>query len=165
MATVTFMAKPIQLQGAFPKVGDKAPDFKLANIDLDTVSLADFKGKKKILNIVPSLDTPVCATSTKKFNQEASRLPNVVVLAISMDLPFAQKRFCSIEGIQKIVPLSAFRSSFASDYGVLIAEGPLAGLTARAVIVLDENDTVRHAELVSEIGNEPDYQAALDAVK
>ncbi len=165
MATVTFMGKPIQLEGQFPKVGDKAPDFKLTNIDLDTVSLADFKGKKKILNIVPSLDTPVCATSTKKFNQEASRLPNTVVLAISMDLPFAQKRFCSIEGIQKVVSLSAFRSSFAGDYGVLIAEGPLAGLTARAVIVLDENDTVSYAELVSEIGHEPDYQAALDAVQ
>lgn len=165
MATVTFMGKPVQLKGSFPKVGDKAPDFKLTNIDLEEVSLADFKGKKKILNIVPSLDTPVCATSTKKFNQEASRLPNTVVLVISMDLPFAQKRFCSTEGIQKVVSLSAFRASFASDYGVLITEGPLAGLTARAVIVLDENDTVSYTELVSEIGNEPDYQAALDAAR
>ncbi len=165
MATVTFTGNPVQLEGQFPKVGDKAPDFKLTNSDLNEISLADLKGKKKILNIVPSLDTPVCATSTKKFNQEASKLPNTVVLAISMDLPFAQKRFCSIEGIQRVIPLSAFRSSFARDYGVLIAEGPFGGLTARAVLVIDENDVICHAELVAEIGNEPNYEAALTAAQ
>jgi thiol peroxidase len=147
-------------------VGTKAPAFRLVTGDLKDVTLEDFKGKKKILNIVPSLDTSVCATSTRKFNKEAGSLPNVVVLVVSADLPFASKRFCTTEGLQNVVPLSIMRDkSFAKDYGVLLQDGPLAGITARAVVVLDESDKVIHRQLVPEIGQEPDYEAALKAVK
>ncbi|MFO7639819.1 MAG: thiol peroxidase, partial [Candidatus Competibacteraceae bacterium] len=128
-------------------------------------SLADYAGKKKLLNIVPSLDTPVCALSTKKFNEHAKTHPDAVILVISADLPFAQGRFCGNEGLSNVVALSLMRSrQFAEDYGVLVTDGPLAGLTARAVVVLDENDVVRHAELVPEIAQEPDYAAALAAL-
>jgi thiol peroxidase len=166
MAQVTLKGTPIQTNGELPAVGTKAPAFRLVTGDLKDVTLEDFKGKKKILNIVPSLDTSVCATSTRKFNQEAGSLPGTVVLIISADLPFASKRFCTTEGLQNVVPLSLMRSkAFAKDYGVLLQDGPLAGVTARAVVVLDENDKVVHSQLVPDIGQEPDYQAALKAVR
>ncbi len=160
---VTLGGNPIDVAGTFPKVGDTAPDFKLVNKDLADVSLADFAGKKKILNIVPSLDTPVCATSTKKFNAAAS--DKVVVLVISADLPFAQNRFCGAEA-PNVTTLSTMRGGeFMKNYGVAIVSGPLAGITARAVLVLDENNKVLYAELVPEIKQEPNYDAALAALK
>jgi len=166
MAQVTLKGSPIHTNGELPAVGAKAPDFKLTTGDLKDVGLGDFKGKKKILNIVPSLDTAVCATSTRKFNQSAGSLPNTVVLVISADLPFASKRFCTTEGLNNVVPLSLMRGKhFAKDYGVFLEDGPLAGLTARAVLVLDENDKVVYRQLVPEIGQEPDYDKALAAVK
>ncbi|MDO9467971.1 MAG: thiol peroxidase [Thiobacillus sp.] len=162
---VTLAGNPIDVSGTFPKVGDTAPDFKLVNKDLADVSLADFVGKKKILNIVPSLDTPVCATSTKKFNDAA--VGNTVVLIIAADLPFAMSRFCGAEGTNNVVTLSTMRggAEFMKNYGVAITSGPLAGITARAVVVLDENNKVLHAELVPEIKQEPNYDAALAALK
>jgi thiol peroxidase len=136
------------------------------NGDLQDVTLSTYAGKKKVLNIVPSLDTPVCATSTRKFNEEAGNLPNTVVLVISADLPFAAKRFCETEGLKNVVPLSTMRGrEFMRSYGVEIADSPLAGITARAVVVVDENDTVSYTELVPEIKQEPDYAAALAALK
>lgn len=160
---VTLGGTPIDVSGTFPKVGGAAPDFKLVNKDLADVSLADFAGKKKILNIVPSLDTPVCATSTKKFNDAAS--DKVAVLVISADLPFAQSRFCSAEA-PNVATLSTMRGGdFMKAYGVAITSGPLAGITARAVVVLDEANKVVHAELVPEIKQEPNYDAALAALK
>ena len=166
MAQVTFKGSPIHTNGDLPAVGAKAPAFKVTTGDLRDVGLDDYKGKKKILNIVPSLDTPTCATSTRKFNKEASALPGTVVLVVSADLPFAQKRFCTTEGLENVVPLSLLRDKkFAQDYGVLLVDGPLAGLAARAVVVLDEHDKVVYRQLVPEIGQEPDYAAALQAVK
>lgn len=165
MASITLHGTPINTNGDLPAVGSQAPDFKLTNGELADVSLADYAGKKKILNIVPSLDTPTCATSTRKFNAEAADRDDVVVLVVSADLPFASGRFCSTEGLANVVPLSMMRSrNFGKDYGVLIVDGPLAGITARAVVVLDAGDRVVHAELVPEIGQEPDYAAALAAV-
>ena len=165
MAQVTHKGNPIHTSGELPAIGAKAPDFKLTGGDLKDVSLADFRGKKKILNIVPSLDTNVCATSTRKFNERAGKLPGTIVLVVSADLPFASKRFCTTEGLQNVVPLSLMRDrTFAQDYGVLITDGLLAGVTARAVVVLDENDKVIHRQLVPEIGQEPDYDAALKVV-
>lgn len=164
MTTVTLGGTPIEVTGNFPKVGDTAPDFKLVNKDLADVSLADFAGKRKILNIVPSLDTGVCATSTKKFNDVA--LNNAVVIVISADLPFAQGRFCGAEGTNNVVTLSTMRGwEFKVNYGVNIHTGPLAGVCARAVVVLDENNKVLHAELVPEIKQEPNYDAALAVLK
>ena len=166
MAQVTHKGNPIHTNGDLPAVGAKAPDFKLTGGDLKDVSLADFRGKKKILNIVPSLDTPVCATSTRRFNETAGKLPNTVVLVVSADLPFASKRFCTTEGLQNVAPLSLMRDkSFAKDYGVLIQDGLLAGICARAVVVVDENDKVVYRQLVPEIGQEPDYDKALAAVR
>jgi thioredoxin-dependent peroxiredoxin len=166
MAQVTLKGNPIHTNADLPAVGAKAPAFKLTNGDLKDVTLEDYKGKRKILNIVPSLDTSVCATSTRRFNKEAGSLPNVVVLVVSADLPFASKRFCTTEGLQNVVPLSLMRDkAFAKDYGVLLQDGPLAGITARAVVVLDESDKVVHRQLVPEIGQEPDYDAALKAVR
>ncbi|MFP5349781.1 MAG: thiol peroxidase [Gammaproteobacteria bacterium] len=166
MAEITLGGNPIHTNGDLPKVGSKAPDFKLTDMDLKDVSLADFKGKKKLLNIVPSLDTPVCAMSTKKFNEQATKYPNTVMLIIAADLPFAMKRFCSAENTDKVKSLSMMRDRhFAKDYGVLITDGPLAGITARAVVVIDENDKVVHAELVPEIKQEPNYDKALAAIK
>jgi thiol peroxidase len=163
---VTLAGNPIKTEGTFPKVGENAPEFSLVNKDLKDVTLADFAGKKKVLNIVPSLDTPVCATSTRKFNEKASSMDNTVVLIIAADLPFAMSRFCDIEGLDKVVVLSTMRGSeFMRNYGVAITDGPLAGITARAVVVVDENDKVIHAELVPEIKDEPDYEAALAALK
>ena len=165
MATVTLQGDPIHTSGDLPAVGNQAPEFRLVTTDLKDVNLADYGGKKKLLNIVPSLDTPVCAVSTKRFNEAAKDRPDLVVLVISADLPFASERFCSAEGIENVISLSMMRSrNFAKDYGVLIEDGPLAGITARAVVVLDENDRVVYTELVPEIGQEPDYEAALAAL-
>lgn len=166
MATIKLGGNEIHTVGELPKKGDKAPDFKLTRADLKDVSLADYAGKKKILNIVPSLDTGVCAKSARHFNQEAAKLGNTVILTISNDLPFAQKRFCEAEGIKEVVPLSELRvRDFGEAYGVRIADGPMAGLMSRAVLVLDENDIVVHAEQVPEIAQEPDYEAALAAAR
>ena len=166
MATVTFKGNPIDVLGSFPQKGQKAPAFKLVAKDLKDVSLAEYAGKRKILNIVPSLDTAVCATSTRKFNEKVGGLANTVVLVISADLPFASSRFCAAEGLNNVVTLSTMRGrDFMKAYGVEITSGPLAGVTARAVIVLDEKDTVLHAELVPEIAQEPNYDAALAALK
>ncbi|BDG07914.1 thiol peroxidase [Anaeromyxobacter paludicola] len=166
MATVTLKGNPIRTNGELPAVGAAAPDFVLTGGDLKDVSLKDFAGKRKVLNIVPSLDTAVCATSTRRFNEKAGSLGGAVVLVVSADLPFASKRFCTTEGLANVVPLSMMRSKhFAKDYGVMIEDGPLAGLSARAVVVLDERDKVIYRQLVPEIGQEPDYDAALKAVQ
>jgi thiol peroxidase len=166
MATVTLKGNPIDVAGSFPQKGQKAPAFKLVAKDLKDVSLADYAGKRKVLNIVPSLDTAVCATSTRKFNEKAGSLHNAVVLVISADLPFAAGRFCATEGLNNVVTLSTLRGrEFMKAYGVEITSGPLAGVTARGVVVLDENDTVLHSELVPEIAQEPNYDAALAALK
>jgi len=166
MATVTLGGDPINVAGNFPQPGDTAHSFMLVDKDLKDVSLSQFAGKRKILNIVPSLDTPTCAASTRRFNEVAARLPNTVVLVISADLPFAQNRFCSTEGLNNVFTLSTLRGrDFHKDYGVLITDMPLAGLTARAVVVLDENDKVIYSELVPEIKDEPDYEAAVEAVQ
>ena len=166
MATITLRGNPIHTAGDLPKVGEKAPDFKLTGSDLKDVSLATFAGKKKILNIVPSLDTPTCATSTRHFNEDAGKLANTVVLVISNDLPFAQKRFCTTEGLANVVPLSELRTrDFGADYGVRLSDGPLAGLLSRAVVVIDEHDKVVYTEQVPEIAQEPDYQKALAAAQ
>ena len=166
MATITFKGNPIQTSGNLPAKGAQAPDFKLTKTDLSDVGLKDFAGQKKILNVVPSLDTGVCATSAKKFNEAVSQLSGVVLLNVSADLPFAAGRFCESNALKNVVALSTFRApDFAKAYGVGIVSGPLAGLTARAVVVLDEQNRVLHAELVPEIAQEPDYAAALAAVK
>lgn len=166
MATITFHGDPIQTSGELPAPGRPAPDFTLTTPDLADVSLKDYAGKKKILSIVPSLDTGVCATSAKTFNEAISKLDDVVVLNISADLPFAAGRFCESNELKNIVALSTFRSpDFAQAYGVKIVDGPLAGLTARAIIVLDDQNLVVYREQVPEIGQEPDYAAALAAVK
>lgn len=166
MSTVTLGGNPIEVAGSFPKPGDTAPPLKLVGADLADVTLDAYAGKRKVLNIVPSLDTPTCATSTRKFNAEASSLDNTVVLVISADLPFAMKRFCETEGLNNVVSLSTMRGrEFMRDFGVEIASGPLAGVTARAVVVLDADNKVLHSQLVPEIKNEPDYAAALAALK
>ncbi|WP_198246099.1 thiol peroxidase [methane-oxidizing endosymbiont of Gigantopelta aegis] len=165
MATITFQGKPIHTNGELPAVGSKAPDFKLVNTRLKEVSLHNYKGKTKLLNIVPSLDTPTCQISTRKFNQKAAKLDNTVVLVISADLPFAQSRFCESEGLKDIVPLSCFRASFAQDYGITLVDSVLKGLTARAVVIIDADNKVRYTELVSEIAEEPDYAAAWEALQ
>lgn len=165
MATITLKGGAIHTNGDLPAVGSAAPDFHLVNKDLKDVRLGDFKGKKKLLNIVPSLDTSVCATSTRKFNEYIKGRKDIAVLVISSDLPFAQGRFCSSEGLDNVVTLSMMRSrNFAKDYGVLIQDGPLAGITARAVVALDESDRVVYTELVPEIGQEPNYDKALAAL-
>lgn len=165
MSQVTFKGTPVQVAGTLPAVGEKAPAFTLTGSDLSDKGLEAFAGQKKVLNIFPSLDTGTCAQSVREFNQRASDLENTAVLCISMDLPFAQARFCGAEGLDQVVTLSAFRHpAFLDDYGVRIADGPLAGLAARTVVVLDADDTVRHVEQVSEIADEPDYEAALKAL-
>ncbi len=166
MATVTLKGTPIDVAGSFPQRGQKAPAFKLVTKDLKDVSLAEYAGKRKVLNIVVSLDTAVCATSTRKFNEKAGGLANTVVLVISADLPSASSRFCAAEGLNNVVTLSTLRGrEFMKAYGVEITSGPLVGKSARAVVVLDEKDTVLHSELVPEIGQEPNYDAALAALK
>lgn len=162
MATITFKGNPIHTIGELPGIGSRAPDFILVNGELQNVSLDNFKGKKKILNIVPSLDTGVCAASARRFNQEATQFPNTVILTISRDLPFAQKRFCTTEGIDRVITLSDLRSrDFGKAYGVEIIDGPLAGLLSRAIVVLDEENRVIYAEQVPEIAQEPNYEAVL----
>lgn len=166
MASVTLKGNPVTLNGDLPAVGSQAPDFSLVGADLGDVSLGSFRGKRKIISIVPSLDTPTCATSTRRFNEEAGKLDDTVVLVVSADLPFASKRFCTTEGLENVHTLSMMRAKhFAKDYGMLITDGPLAGITARAIVVLDESDKVLYTELVGEIGDEPDYEAALEALK
>jgi len=165
MAEITLQGNPMHTFGELPKKGTKTPRFKLTTRELKDVDLKDFQGRK-ILNIFPSLDTPTCANSVRRFNQRATDVEGVNMLMISADLPFAHKRFCEAGGIDNVTTLSTMRDdSFARDYGVLITDGPLAGLTARAVVVLDENDEVLHTELVSEVANEPDYEAAIKAVR
>ncbi|MFY7741033.1 MAG: thiol peroxidase [Flavobacterium sp.] len=162
MATITLGGNPIQTNGELPKKGSKANDFQLVKNDLTTTTLSDYKGTRLILNIFPSIDTGVCATSVRTFNQKASSLNNTKVLCISRDLPFAQKRFCGAEGIENVENLSDFKDgSFGDQYGLTIVDGPLAGLHSRAVIVLDENGVILHAEQVPEIAQEPNYEAAL----
>jgi len=165
MATIKFQGKPLNTSGELPAVGSTAPDFSLVSGQLKDVSLANYKGKTKILSIVPSLDTPTCAASTRIFNQKADKLENTVILIISADLPFAQGRFCEAEGLKDVLPLSSFRSSFAEDYGVKIVDTILAGLMTRALVIIDENDRVIYTELVAEVADEPDYESALAACK
>lgn len=165
MATITLQGNEIHTNGDVPAVGDKAPEFKLVDKDLNDVSLKEFAGNKKLISIVPSLDTPVCAISTKKFGELAQERDDVVVLIVAADLPFAMSRFCTAEGVENVITLSMMRSrNFAKDYGVLIEDGPLAGITARAVVVLDSDNNVIHSELVGEIANEPDYEAAIKSL-
>lgn len=167
MAKLTF--KPgkdeliINTNGDLPEVGTQAPDFSLVDGRLNDVTLSTYTGKKKILNIVPSLDTPVCAASARTFNEKVERFDNAVILMVSADLPFAQSRFCESEGLKHVVPVSTFRSSFSDDYGVQIMDSMLKGLTARAVVIIDEKDEVIYTELVTEVTNEPNYDAALEA--
>lgn len=162
MITVTLAGNPIDVAGKFPQIGDVVADFTLVNNDLEDVSLSQFAGKRKVLNVFPSIDTGICATSVRVFNQEAANLANTVVLCISADLPFAQARFCGAEGIENAQTLSTFRSKeIHEQLGVAIVSSPLIGLTSRAVIVLDENNKVLHSELVPEIKQEPNYAAAL----
>jgi len=165
MATVTLKGTPLEIVGNLPAVGSKAPAFTLTGGDLADVSLESFAGKKLVLNIFPSIDTPTCATSVRKFNEKAAALADTVVLCISADLPFAQGRFCGAEGIENVKTLSTFRSAgFDEAYGVKFAGGPLRGLTARAVVVVDANGVVKHTELVGEVADEPNYDAALAAL-
>ena len=166
MATVTLGGEPIAIGGNFPRQGDSAHSFMLVDKDLKDVSLSSYWGKRKILNIVPSLDTPVCQASARKFNEAIGAIPNTIVLVISADLPFAQNRFCGAEGLDHVITLSTMRGrDFHKDYGVMIMDPPLSGLTARAVVVLDENDKVVYSELVPEIKQEPNYEAALAAAR
>ena len=165
MAIITLKGEPIETVGELPEVKTAAPDFNLTKTDLSDVSLDSFKGKRIILNIFPSIDTDVCAASARRFNEEVNRLDNTVVFCISADLPFAHKRFCEAEGLENIIPLSAFRSGgFGIDYGVTITSGPLNGLLSRAIVIIDQQGEVTYTEQVPEIAQEPDYDAALKAV-
>lgn len=166
METVYFKGTPCHTYGKMPRVGDKAPCFNLVTPELKEIHCSDFEGKRIVLNIFPSLDTPVCAASVRRFNKEASSLDNTVVLCVSMDLPFAAGRFCEVEGLKDVIPASAFRSPmFAEKYGLTLVDGPLAGLLARGVIVIDGDRKVIYRELVDEITNEPKYDEALDVLK
>ena len=163
--TVSLRGTPVSVDGDLPAKGSKAPALNLTAGDLAEVTLQTYAGKRKVLNIYPSIDTPTCATSTRKFNEAAGKLANTVVLCVSADLPFAAKRFCAAEGLENVAHLSTFRNpAFLRAWGVAMADGPLRGLTARAVVVLDENDTVVHSEMVPEIAQEPNYDAALAAL-
>ena len=165
MATITLGGNPINTSGLLPIVGSKAPGFNLVKNDLSITTLADFAGSKLVLNIFPSIDTGTCATSVRTFNAKASTLENTKVLCISRDLPFAQKRFCGAEGLENVINLSDFKDgSFGKEYGLTITDGPLAGLHSRVVIIVDENGVVKYVEQVSEIANEPNYEAALAAL-
>jgi len=162
MGHVTLHGAPLKISGELPAIGSKAPDFNLIDTSLSERSLADFAGKRKILNISPSLDTPVCAAQARRFDDAVVDLDNVVVLVVTADLPFAQSRFCDAENVDHVTPLSTVRSQdFGRAYGILLEEGPMAGTLVRAVVVLDEDDRVIHTELVEEISAEPDYEAAL----
>ncbi len=164
MADITFKGNPVKTAGDLPAVGSAAPDFTLAGSDLSDVTLADQAGKRVVLNIFPSIDTGVCATSVRTFNELAASLDNTTVVCASADLPFALGRFCGAEGIDNVTVGSTFRSTFADDYGTKMVDGPLAGLNARSVVVIDADGTVLHTELVPEIGQEPDYDAAVAAL-
>ncbi|MEG0948356.1 MAG: thiol peroxidase [Bacteroidales bacterium] len=165
MAKVTLAGNPVNTKGELPPKGKKAPKAKLVKKTLQETNLDDYKGKRIVMNIFPSLDTSTCATSVRKFNTLASEMDNTVVLAISKDLPFAMERFCTTEGLENVIPLSAFRSpEFGSDYGMEIVDGPLAGLLARSIVVIDENGDVIYEELVPEITNEPNYTAVLEVL-
>ncbi|MDQ6647371.1 MAG: thiol peroxidase [Pseudomonadota bacterium] len=165
MSQITLKGQPVNVDGQFPAVGTQAPAFELVGANLADVGLSSYSGKRKVLNIFPSVDTPTCASSVRHFNESAGKLENTAVLCISADLPFAQARFCGAEGLDQVTNLSLMRGhQFLTDYGVAIADGPLAGLAARAVLVLDEHDKVIHAELVGEIADEPDYEAALSVL-
>ena len=165
MASITLGGNPINTSVTLPNIGTNAPDFKLVKTDLSLASLADFQGSRLVLNIFPSIDTGTCATSVRTFNAKASSLENTKVLCISRDLPFAQKRFCGAEGLENVINLSDFNTgSFGKDYGLEITDSVLAGLHSRVVIVLDENGTILHTEQVSEIANEPNYEAAITAL-
>lgn len=164
MAQITLEGNPFQTVGDLPAKGSQAPAFSLTATDLSEKTARDFNGKNLVLNIFPSIDTSVCAASVRRFNQEASAMDNTVVLCISADLPFAHQRFCAAEGLDNVVPLSVFRSDFGKDYGVTIADGPIAGLLSRAVVIVDSNGKVVYAEQVPEITQEPDYQAALNSL-
>ena len=166
MSQVTFKGNPINTAAELPKVGSAARDFTVVKTDLSSISMSEFKGKKVVLNIFPSIDTPVCAASVRRFNEEAAKLNNTVVLCISRDLPFAQKRFCAAEGIDNVITCSEYRdSSFSDAYGVKILDGPLAGLFSRAIVIIGEDGTVVYTQQVPEIGQEPDYDKALAAAK
>ena len=166
MAKITFKGNPVHTTGELPEKGEKAPEFVLVKSDLSDLKSESLRGKRVVLNIFPSLDTPVCATSVRKFNQLAARMPDTVVVAVSKDLPFAQQRFCTTEGIERVMAASAFRNDeFGKSYGVEITDGPLAGLFARAVVVLDKDGRVLYEELVPEISQEPDYETALAALE
>ncbi len=165
MAGITFKGQPTRTAGSLPAIGSKAPDFELTGTDLAQYTLGQWSGQRKLLNIFPSIDTPVCAASARRFNEEASRYADTVMLNVSADLPFAQNRYCGSEGLADVRNLSTFRApEFGVNYGVRIEEGPLRGLCARAIVVIDEHDTVVHTQLVPEIGDEPDYEAALKAL-
>ncbi|MEI7900248.1 MAG: thiol peroxidase [bacterium] len=165
MAQVTFKGNPVKTAGDLPAVGSKAPAFTLTGKDLSDVGLAAYAGKTLVLNIFPSIDTPVCAASVRRFNAEASALGGTVVLCVSADLPFAHGRFCTVEGLEQVVPLSVFRSpAFGTDYGAVITEGPLRGLLSRAIVIIDGDGKVLYTEHVAEISKEPDYEAALRAL-
>lgn len=165
MASITFKGNPVHTTGELPEKGTTAPDFTLVKSDLSEAKLSDFKGKYVVLNIFPSLDTGVCAASVRRFNKEAASLKNTIVLGISADLPFAAGRFCSAEGIENVVTLSSFRDhSFGEDYGLLMADDPLKGLLARAVVIVDPEGKVVHTELVPEIAQEPDYHSAINSI-
>lgn len=164
MATTAFQGNTVRTVGELPAIDSSAPGFELVGADLSPVTSEDFAGKRVVLNIFPSLDTDVCAQTVREFNRRAASLQNTAVVCVSKDLPFAQARFCGAEGLDNVITASAFRSSFGEDYGVTQTEGPLAGLLARAVVVLDENGQVAHTQLVDEITTEPDYDAAVTAL-
>lgn len=165
MATLSLQGQELHSNGELPAVGTRAPDFTLVNGKLENCTLESFTGRKKLISIVPSLDTSVCATSTKRFNDLAKERDDIVVLIVSADLPFAQERFCGVENTRNVVTLSMMRSrNFAKDYGVLLTDGPLEGITARAVVVLDEGNNVVYGELVPDIASEPNYEAAIAAL-
>lgn len=166
MATVTLKGSPINTSGTLPAIGSKAPDFKLTKVDLGDVTLSDFAGKTVVLSIFPSVDTPTCAASVRRFNAEVSKLADTVVLCASADLPFAHKRFCGAEGLDAVLSVSDMRDKdFGKRYGIAIIDGPLAGLLARAVVVIGPDGNVKQTELVGEIADEPNYDAAIKAVK
>ncbi len=165
MAQITLQGNVVNTNGDIPNNGTSAPDFVLVDSELNDINLSNYSGKNKVLTIIPSLDTPVCQKSTKIFNEKVASIPDTVLLAVSADLPFAMKRFCVQESLNSVKPLSMMRSrNFAKDYGVLLVDGPLSGITARAVVVIDKDKKIIHSELVQEIANEPNYEAALNSL-
>ncbi|MBL6700756.1 MAG: thiol peroxidase [Gammaproteobacteria bacterium] len=166
MAKVTLKGNEVNTNSNIVEVGSSAPNFVLVDSELNDVNLENFSGKNKILSIVPSLDTPVCQKSTKIFNEKVNDLDDTVMLIVSSDLPFAMKRFCTLESLENVIPVSMMRSrNFAKDYGVLLVDGPLSGITTRAIVTISKDNKILHSELVSEIADEPNYQAALDSIK